>query len=100
MHAGITCTCIFLSSAHKHPAHLSVIGGVLLLESIIWCMQIVRCLEFGGCPLFGSSKCIGSMGIAGGASTVVHYTVDVRYWECPLTGSTVVIFLHLLESHV
>ena len=26
-----------------------------------------------------------SMGIAVGASTVVHYTVDAPYWECPLT---------------
>ena len=33
MHAGIICTCIFSSSAHKHPAHLSVIGGALLLDS-------------------------------------------------------------------
>ena len=41
--------------------------------------------EFGGCPLFGSSKCIESTGIAVGASTVVRYTVDVHYWECPLT---------------
>ena len=85
MHAGITCTCIFFSSAHKRPAHLSVIGGAFLLESIICCTWIVRYLEFGGCPLFGSSKCIESTGIAVGASTVVHYTVDVCYWECPLT---------------
>ena len=35
MHAGTTCTCIFLSSAHKHPAHLTVIGGAHLLETII-----------------------------------------------------------------
>ena len=28
IHAGITCT----SSAHKHPAHLSAIGGAFLLE--------------------------------------------------------------------
>ena len=85
MYAGITCTDIFSSSAHKRPAHLFVIGGALLLESIIWCTRIVRCPEFGGCPLFGSSKCIESTGIAVGASTVVRYTVDVCYWECPLT---------------
>ena len=85
MHAGITCTCIFSSFAHNRPAHLSVIGGVLLLESIIWCTRIVHRPEFGGCPLFGSSKCIESRGIAVGASTVVRYTIDVRYWECPLT---------------
>ena len=85
MHAGITCTGIFSSSAHKRPAHLSIIGGAFLLESIIWCTWIVRCPEFGGCPLFGSSKCIESMGIAVGTSTVVCYTVNVRYWECPLT---------------
>ena len=54
------------------------------MESIIWYTRIVCCPEFGGCPLFGSSKCIESMGIVVGASTVVHYTVDVRCWECPL----------------
>ena len=48
-------------------------------------MRIVRCPEFGGCPLFGSSKCIESTGIAVGTSAAVRYTVDVRYWECPLT---------------
>ena len=26
-----------------------------------------------------------STGIAVGTSTVVRYTVDVRYWECPLS---------------
>ena len=39
MHAGITCTCIFLSSAHKCPAHLSVIGGTkssYVLGSELW----------------------------------------------------------------
>ena len=38
-----------------------------------------------GCPLFRSYKCIASMGIAVGTSTVVCYTVCVRYWECPLS---------------
>ena len=84
MHAGITTTCIFSSFAHKCPAHLFIIGGAFLLESIIWCTRIVRCSEFGGCPLFGSSKCIESTGIAVGASTAVRYTVDIRYWECLL----------------
>ena len=36
------------------------------------------------CYIFGSSKCIESTGIAVGPSTVVHYTVDVCYWECLL----------------
>ena len=86
MHADISLyTGIFLSSTHKYPAHLSIIGGVFLLKSIIWCTRIVRRPEFGGCPLFGSSKCIESRGIAVGASTVVRYTIDVRYWECLLT---------------
>ena len=35
-----------------------------------------------GCPLFGS---IASTGIAVGTSTVVRYSGDVRYWECPLS---------------
>ena len=58
---------------------------IMIFESIIWCVWIVCCPEFGGCPLLGSSKCIESMGIAVGASTVIHYTVDVCYWECTLT---------------
>ena len=94
MHAGITSICIFSSFAHKHPANLSVIGGALLLESIIWCTRIVRCPEFGGCPLFESSKCIEFVGIAVGVSTVVRYTVDVRYWECPLTEAPLYIHVY------
>ena len=78
MHVDITCTRVFSSLAHKCPAHLYIIRGTFLLESIIWCTQIVHCLEFGGCPLFGSSECIESAGIAVGASTVVRCTVDVH----------------------
>ena len=37
------------------------------------------------CPLFGSCKCIASTGIAVGTATVVRYSGDVRYWECPLS---------------
>ena len=77
MYAGVTCTCIFPSSAYKRSAHLSIIGGVFLLENVIWCMRIVRCQEFGGYPLFRTVECIESTGIAVGALTVVHYTVDV-----------------------
>ena len=94
LHAGITCTCIFSSSSHKHPTLLEV--RAFLLESIIWCMQIVHCPEFGGCPLFGSSKSIESTGIAVGTSTVVHYTIDVRYWECPLTDYILYIYNYII----
>ena len=38
-----------------------------------------------GCPLFGNCKFIACTGIAVGTSTVVLYTVDVRYLECPLS---------------
>ena len=78
------------------PSHSSIIGGAFLLESIIWCTQIVCCPLFGGCLLFGSSKCIESTGIAVGASTIVRYTVDVRYWECPLTK----VPLYINASHI
>ena len=78
IHDGITSTCVFSSSAHKYPAHLSIIGGAFLLESIIWCARIVRYPEFGGCLLFVSNR------IADGASTVVHYMV-----HCVNGGSTV-----------
>ena len=37
------------------------------------------------CPLFGSCKSIASTGIAVGTATVVRYSGDVRYWECPLS---------------
>ena len=60
-----------------HPAHLSVIGGALPFESIIWCTRIVCCPVFRGCQLFRSSKRIESMGIAVSTPTVVRYTVDV-----------------------
>ena len=52
------------------PAHLSVIGGVFILESVIRYTALVRYSEFGGCPLFGSRKCIASTGIKVGTSTV------------------------------
>ena len=83
MHTAVICTGIFSSFAHKHPAHLSIIGGALLLENIIWCTRIVRCPEFGGCLLFGSRKCIESTGIAVGTLTVV------RCGRCPLLGVSV-----------
>ena len=75
----------FLSSAHTSPAHLSVIGGDFVLESVVRCAAFVRYSEFGGCPLFGSRKCTASTGIAVGASTVVRYSEEVRYWEGPLS---------------
>ena len=68
----------FLSSAHTSPAHLSVIGGDFVLESVVRS-------EFGGCLLFGSIKCTASTGIAVGTSTVVSYSEEVRYWEGPLS---------------
>ena len=74
----------FSSSDHKCPAHLSVIGGVFLLESIVWCTQIVCYPEFGGCLLFRSSKCIASTGIAVGIY-IGCCPLDVRHFKCPLT---------------
>ena len=75
----------FLSSAHTSPAHLSVIGGDFVLESVVRCAAFVRYSEFGGCPLFGSRKCTASTGRAVGTSTVVRYSEEVRYWEGPLS---------------
>ena len=40
------------------PAHLSVIGGAFLLESVVWYTAPAHCPEFGGCPLFRNSKFI------------------------------------------
>ena len=76
---------VFLSSAHTSPAHLSVIGGDFVLESVVRCAVFVCYSEFGGCPLFGSIKCTASTGIAVGTSTVVRYSEEVRYWEGPLS---------------
>ena len=75
----------FLSSAHTSPAHLAVIGGDFVLESVVRCAAFVRSSEFGGCLLFGSKKCTASTGIAVGTSTVVRYSEEVRYWEDPLS---------------
>ena len=36
------------------------------------------------------------METAVGACNSVHYSVDVRYWECPLIESTVVLYQALL----
>ena len=82
----------FLSSAHTSPAHLSVIGGDFVLESVIRCAAFVRYSEFGGCPLFGSRKCTASTGIAVGTSTVVRYSEEVRYWEGPLSEVPLYIY--------
>ena len=66
-------------------AHLSVIGGEFVLESVARYAALVCYSEFGGCPLFGSRKCTASTGIAVGTSTVVRYSEEVRYWEGPLS---------------
>ena len=63
------------------PVHLSVIGGVFLLESVVWYTALVCYSEFRCCQLFGSSKCIASTGIAVGTFTVVCYSEEVRYWK-------------------
>ena len=76
---------IFLSSAHTCPAHLSVIGGDFVLESVARYAALVRYSEFRGCPLFGSNKCTASTGIVVGISTVVRNSEEVRYWEGPLS---------------
>ena len=75
---------LFLSSAHTSPAHLSIIGGAFILESVVQYVALVCYLEVGGCLLFRSRKCIASTGIAIGTSMVVCYTEEVCYWEGPL----------------
>ena len=87
----------FLTSAHTSPAHLSVIGGDFVLESVVRCAAFVRYSEFGGCPLFGSIKCTASTGIAVGTSTVVRYSEEVRYWEGPL--SEVPLYIGVITKH-
>ena len=72
---------MFMSSAHTFPAHLSIIRGDFVRESVVWYTALVRYSEFGGYPLFGSRKCTASTGIAVGTSTVVCYSEKVRYWE-------------------
>ena len=67
------------------PAHLSVIGGDFILESVVRYAAFVRYSEFGGCSLFGSIKCTASTGIAICTSTVVRYSEEVRYWEGALS---------------
>ena len=51
----------------------------------------VRYPEFGGCPQFRCFYCIICMETAVGACNSVRYSVDVRYWECPLIESPLYI---------
>ena len=88
----------FLSSAHTSPAHLSVIGGDFVLESVVRCAAFVRYSEFGGCPLFGSRKCTASTGRAVGTSTVVRYSEEVRYWEGPLSEVPLYTSFHVEKT--
>ena len=89
---------LFLSSANTNHAHLSVIGGVFLFESVIRYAALVRYSEFGVCSLFGSSKCIASTGIAVGTSTVVRYSDEVRNWGSVIGGSTVVAKVEVVKG--
>ena len=66
---------LFLSSAHANPAHLAVIGGGFLLESVVRCAAFVRCPKIGGFSVFGNKL---------REKQFVHprwsiYTEDVRY---------------------
>ena len=91
MPAGITC--VYLHIFKLHPQVPSPICPLLDVHfywkvsfgarrlSVVQNSEVVR--------YSGAVKCIESTGTAVGASTVVRYTVDVRYWECPLRGSTV-----------
>ena len=62
-------------------AHLSVIGGDFVLESVAWYAALVRYSEFGGRLLFGRRKCTASTGIAVGTSTMVCYSEDVAHFS-------------------
>ena len=64
---------------------MCVIGGDFVLESVVRWAAFVRYSEFGGCSIIGSRKCTASTGIAVGTSTVVRYSEEVHYWECPLS---------------
>ena len=63
---------------------LSVIGALLHVSLLLRAELHVRYSEFGGCPLFGCCYRNIYMETAVGACTIVRYSVDVRYWECPL----------------
>ena len=67
------------------PAHLSVIRGDFVLESVVRYAALVCYSESGDCPLFGSRRCTVSTGIAVGTSPAVRYSEEVRYWEGPLS---------------
>ena len=60
----------------------------------------VRYPEFGGCLLFGCFYCIICMETAVGACNSVHYSVDVRYWDCPLIESPLYIHKNVYRSFV
>ena len=51
--------------------------------------------ELGCCPLFGCFYCIICMETAVG----VRYSVDVRYWECPLIESPLYMYKNVCGSN-
>ena len=74
----------FSNSAYKTPP----LVRYRRCASIGKCRSVRETCPLSGirsCPLFGSCKCIASTGIAVGTATVVRYSGDVRYWECPLS---------------
>ena len=89
--------CIkFSNSAYKTPP----LVHYRRCASIGKCRSVRETCPLSGirsCPLFGSCKCIASTGIAVGTATVVRYSGDVRYWECPLSEVPLYIANHNLK---
>ena len=72
---------------HAHGCHCPLSEHFLYVSLLLRADLHVRYSEFGGCPLFGCCYRIIYMETSVGAYTSVRYSVDVRYWECPLIES-------------
>ena len=101
IHSAHAYTCTFHLMRTNCTPHTQPGRGVVIIapptvrysEQILYAAILrrashcVRYPEFEGCPLFGCFYCIIGMETAVGVCNGVRYSVDVRYWECPLIES-------------
>ena len=85
------------SSTHTSAAHLCIIRGVFILESLVRYTAFVRYSQFGGYPLFKSRKCIASTGIAVATSSYLLYGGGPLLGGSVIRGSTV---FHANQDHI
>ena len=82
---------------HSSPAHCPLVWMLFTCNCTVRACRRVRYPEFGGCPLFGCCYCTIYMETSVGTYGSVRYTVDVRYWECPLMESPLYKFVCVIS---